>query len=990
MGIVALLAVVFAVTDPDGLVSFEADQPSSRLTASAPDRIRIDGDTSTHGSRSLRFDWRAGDHLRLDVPVPYADRPENPAGSAMTSVFGVSVRSSEPDPEAELVFEFGRGDTVDCRFELPLGFTGWRTVWVPFSDMEGAAREGMDFMRIVAPPRGAGVLHLDRIVPSAAVDARLPSPDAQVPFVRGGRPGLGSPDPTAWNRPVPEPDTEATDELREALRTVEARLEERYLRGRLLPRNALEEIHRRVREWAIVRDDDGVRGRPVHGTIHGAVLPAPEREAAERELARTSLASYGALMLDVARAYREGARFADPVRLGEIFVDLLRHLLDQGYAAGSAQGTVLALFDGEPDLFAALFLMRDALAREGLADEAAGLMAWYADLGRCRSAPEPQDADPHALAARTFPRLLAVLVPEGEATRIAGLALLRDWISEVLGNPAPGTLPGFKSDGTVFLRGGHDPGGARGSFERTAALLRLVGGTPFALDEAAHRSVRRVLLASRLYSDPEWGLGICGREPFDARGASPGIRGLETAFVDLALAGDPAGEERVDRRVAEAALRLWPDASDAFRSSTDGQPFLPEPEPSGHTPFPRGCFSIHRHEGRMVTIRGFSRYVWATETAPDANRFGRYLAHGSVQIFRPGGAQQSGIVQPGWDWNRMPGATVIHLPLDLLESPVPDVDRFRSNARFAGGVHLEGEAGVFAVTLAEPDRKRFDGTFRARKSVFCFEDRLVCLGTGIRNETREFPTETVLFQHALRLRSIPVWMDGPAPIDRFPVERIADPERAHWIVDGVGNGYHVAVGSEVRLVRKAQVSRRNDSGEWTRGDFASAWIDHGTAPDDAGYEYAIVLGTDAAAMEAFHRAMSDEATAPYRVLRRDDAAHVVHDRATRTTGFALYEAEAVGLDGVRAVSRPCLLLLRRDDQGLVIAACDPDLGYPGSPPRFEEDGPAVALTVEIDGAWSPAEDTSEEDVRVARRRGGTAISFRCRDGRSVPARLLPR
>ena len=55
------------------------------------------------------------------------------------------------------------------------------------------------------------------------------------------------------------------------------------------------------------------------------------------------------------------------------------------------------------------------------------------------------------------------------------------------------------------------------------------------------------------------------------------------------------------------------------------------------------------------------------------NRYGRYQSYGSVQIMGKGNPVSrtgSGFVQDGWDWNRLPGTTTIHLPFELLDSPL--------------------------------------------------------------------------------------------------------------------------------------------------------------------------------------------------------------------------------------------------------------------------------------------------------------------------------
>ena len=50
------------------------------------------------------------------------------------------------------------------------------------------------------------------------------------------------------------------------------------------------------------------------------------------------------------------------------------------------------------------------------------------------------------------------------------------------------------------------------------------------------------------------------------------------------------------------------------------------------------------------------------------------------------------------------------------------------------------------MKLMERNLENFTPDFVARKSVFCFDNRMICLGTGITNSNADYPTETTLFR----------------------------------------------------------------------------------------------------------------------------------------------------------------------------------------------------------------------------------------------------
>ena len=107
----------------------------------------------------------------------------------------------------------------------------------------------------------------------------------------------------------------------------------------------------------------------------------------------------------------------------------------------------------------------------------------------------------------------------------------------------------------------------------------------------------------------------------------------------------------------------------------------------------------------------FPLFVAAEHYLP-ANFYGRYLAHGSMQILtgKPGEMvtfTTSGWQENGFDWNRIPGVTSIHLPFEQLRAKVLNVDTFSgmeemlySDEAFAGGLSQARLNGNFGMKAA--------------------------------------------------------------------------------------------------------------------------------------------------------------------------------------------------------------------------------------------------------------------------------------------------
>jgi chondroitin-sulfate-ABC endolyase/exolyase len=360
----------------------------------------------------------------------------------------------------------------------------------------------------------------------------------------------------------------------------------------------------------------------------------------------------------------------------------------------------------------------------------------------------------------------------------------------------------------------------------------------------------------------------------------------------------------------------------------------------------------------------------------------------------------------GWNFNFWPGTTTRELPLEALRSHF-DVEETRTAERFAAGTSLGGN-GIFGMKLqeelpgatdptrigppkywlgqAEYERRIkdscYDPSFRARKSVFCFDDRIICLGSGIRAEDPKHPVRTTLFQCQLT--------EADKARLPFPEERTLESGKGNWVLDRNGNGFYVAPGNDPVLLSRAHRALPYHS-HWNiadtnlhnrmvpnEGDTELALLDHGSAPADRGYEYCILVraGGDEA-MRAFADRMGKPDTAFYEVLRKDDAAHVVMDRPSRTTGYVLFEAgTTLPAEGaLETADKPCLVMLREHAPGrLSVSVCDPMVGGDVESLRAGVPEP-TEVTLKLRGRWQPGGGGPARSVETGDAR--TVIVVKC-------------
>ncbi len=141
---------------------------------------------------------------------------------------------------------------------------------------------------------------------------------------------------------------------------------------------------------------------------------------------------------------------------------------------------------------------------------------------------------------------------------------------------------------------------------------------------------------------------------------------------------------------------------------------------------------------------------------------------------------------------------------------------------------------------------------------------------------------------------------------------------------------------------------------------------------------------------------------PYRVLQRDEAAHVVWDAVGRRWGCVFFQphkgiSQAVAEETlqVKAVNRPCLLMTEATNDGqLNVSVADPDLNQqPGGVSRPQ------TLHVTLYGKWRlqeakgticvwPVADTKNKVQVVSSSDAETTVEIVCQHGASYDLKLV--
>ena len=950
--------------------SFEEKLPSF-LRVNGRGNIELSTEKFKDGKTSVKFNWNGPVQLMFTNASDIEASMKADGGGMILWIYNTTP-VNEP-----LIFKYHDWNGgVICQFNFNMDFTGWRTMWVKYEDMltpEGkhlgetplAERNTAASRMTITVPMSCqqGTFYLDRL---SFMKSRMQDqivPDKQIPdnnFMRRSRLWQWA---RLWEwEQYPEPElTPVTASQADALRSIEARMDAWAATGNpgaQYTQNTL-----------LKRADDAYKKYFITRLPDGGIIGAPllYDDEFNNQLGEMRIRYIQEIVYWYALDYLYTGNTSNIDRV----INAIDHAIDQGFAYGSGWGVNKHYGYQVRNLYKGIWILRKELAKAGKLDEYTKVLMYWSAIQEARK-PYAEHRDEILDTWNTLlnNKVIAVMLQSDDAARQAYMKLLGQWVGDSM-LYSDGTLGGLKPDGTSFHHGGHYPSYSVGAFAAVGDFCHFTKDTEFAPHEEGRRCFKNSLLAMRNYSHTrDWGIGICGRHPLD--GAIPEVDVL--AFARLAMLGDLTGSGKpADPELAGAYIALGGTDKDIL--ATFKKMGLGEIKPSeGFTVYNYTALGIHRRDGWMLSLKGYNSDVWASEIYAKENRYGRYLSYGTAQVFTQPSAKESGYVREGWDWNRFPGATAIHLPYEMLNSPLPGTLMERNDSRFPGVSSLEGRNGCLAFTYVEKDRKNFCAGATATKSVFCFDNRIVHIGTGISNNS-QYPTETTLYQQAL--------VDRTAEVDinedfsgAFPYSKYISDHGQVVLTDIKGNFYIIKDGFGLTVEKKTQTSPSDEMKDPGTGDFISAYLSHGVSPRDASYEYMLLVKGSNKDVKSYAK------KAPYNVIQADASAHVVKDNPTGITAYIIYKVYNSTSTLLNTADAETIVMERkREDGTVVMSVCTPDLGITEKGYTTKQSSQVLQRNVELNGEYELVGEY--QDVELTASNGKTCITASCCHGQPV-------
>ncbi|BCL23203.1 lyase [Streptomyces tuirus] len=324
------------------------------------------------------------------------------------------------------------------------------------------------------------------------------------------------------------------------------------------------------------------------------------------------------------------------------------------------------------------------------------------------------------------------------------------------------------------------------------------------------------------------------------------------------------------------------------------------PEPTGHHLFAAMDRAVHRGPGCTVNIAMASDRIAHYECGNGENPRGWHTGAGMVSWWAEGtGDQYTDWFWPTVDWYRLPGTTVSTKRLADREGG--EWGTARPDARWVGGT-TDGTYAALGQHL-----KGLGSTLEARKSWFCVEDAVICLGAGI-SCSDGVPVETIVDNRNL----------GASGTQRF----VKGPHWAHL----EDHGGWVLFGREPKALREDRTGAWSDintggTPERRTRRWQTLWLDHGTDPEDATYTYVLLPG---ASRRAVARRAADRHWMS--VLANDAGRQAVTVPSLGCTAATFWQAGAAG--PLSASGGASVLVVRRGRTATLCVSEPPRTGEP--------------------------------------------------------------
>jgi len=532
----------------------------------------------------------------------------------------------------------------------------------------------------------------------------------------------------------------------------------------------------------------------------------------------------------------------------------------------------------------------------------------------------------------------------------------------------------------------------------TASLMTyLLNGTSLQVDDLAIENLSKAILTTRIYSNkydcprasagrfPD-NLGVLVRNlpcfAYMAEVSSDFKDEMESAFMRL---WDPSYEYFTPNYLQSVNCKIMYHGSiGAIQAAVNlsEKNITAENDPKGFWFYPYGGLGIYRNHNWLLSFKGNSKYIWDFESSKTENLYGRFASAGALRILAGGNpisSDGSGYKIDGWDWTRLPNATTLNMPYEELQSKKT---RNFSIESYLGGIALDEKAGFVSMKYRAPLNSLF-----LNKSFFFFEDFVVAMGSNIQAPEDNYSVQTTLYQNGIEDFQISTTVNGKT----ITGEQNTEEEFSNLtLTDAQGHSYFIPGKATLSIQRLSQSTPLDHGKKDKSGDFASARILHGTNPDNTSYLYYIKINGGSSGAQS----LKENSTKLFSIVQQDKIAHIVRYEKTKSTAYALLQAESITNDTlIKSTNVPCIATSKVLNSNTVnLSVQNPELGkiadtisYGRISQNWHLKSTVQPVELTLKGNWNVSE--GEDVFEVSNENNETTIRFNCFDGKPIKVEL---
>ena len=876
--------MLYPVASEGQVISFE-DLSELSAWKSSDGEVSMTSMRYKFGQSSLRLTWKPGTEVVLEKAPGLFEASRSGHGGIQVWFYD---EGSSP-AYMNLVF-LTSDDREVCRMPFRLGFKGWRALWAKFhQDMGKKSHEIISKMKLVFPET-SGTLYVDMLEFPEVVPWKYME-DLHYSTSRTSFSMI--PDIVKYRTAVPADDMiDATDEqiysisdriMKWCLGTSEFK-KDKYVKLRTSAEKKF--IERGLAEAAKIQvcynDDGSPVGEPLF------TLDGPSK--VDGQTLKMFRSVNEKVLIPLALDYRKNGTKASLEKASYIY-DWFN---DQGWADGSSMGTIVLEKLRSSGYIYSYLLLKDYLTPEMRSRERAS-MNWFTMFGNCYVLESHDGANADDLRALAMGKLIYALSIEDHTTQRQALTSFKKYMDKAMGI-APGALDLIKDDYSGYHhRTAYNSGYFPQAIYAGAQIAWMLAGTPYSLSQ---ESLENIKMALKRFHFVSAGLdipaGTVGRFP---KGQKI-LHELLPAYAFMILLEDGSDKELLSifndiyaKAVKDSA---WMDYvtnvnSDMSYMTTVGEMEVVAKVASlksetqqmlqGAVFMPYSGLHITKDKDLHFNVKGYSRHIWDYEAGTNVNVYGRWMSNGHLEFFDfRNGNRSFHPSNEDYDWNYITGTTSKVLPQNkLAHTGKPTDHRNYSDQSFLAGVYGAESVSMFSVRLHS---MYMDSTFRADKSYFFFDGMVLCLGSGVNCSDKRRPVVTTILQ------------DCGGNVKQISDAVYEDASFAYVVKDG-----------KVKFVKE----RKN----------TIAYVEHGLAPADAGYEYYMLKDKSSAT--------SVVAQSPVNIIRKDASAHIVEKDNVVCAALFRSDMEYEGML-VESVNIPLAYILEDKGGGhYSLHLCEPDM-----------------------------------------------------------------